>query len=200
MSKESRSSTRRGYRKSKRALDEQRTRARIVDAAEGLHGTLGPARTSVSAIAQAAGVTRATVYRHFPDEESLFVACSSQWISRQRLPNPDVWVLHEDPLMRLEVGLGDLYRYYGAAEPMLTLIHRDAEVVPARVKAARMQTQDRWVRSLLQPFPRRRSTIVRAAIAHAAAFDTWRSLCVASGLSDRTAVDLMVAMVKGAHP
>jgi len=200
VSQESRLPGRRGYRKSKRAFDEQRTRARIVDAAESLHGTLGPARTTLSAVSRAAGVTRATVYRHFPDEESLFLACSSQWISRQRQPDPDAWALHDDPLTRLEVGLRDLYRYYRAAEPMLTLIHRDAEVIPARVTAARIQAQDRWIRTLLEPFPRRRSRIVRSAIAHASSFETWRSLCRSSGLSDRSAVALMVAMVKGADP
>ena len=86
-----RSTNARGYRKVKRADDELRTRARIVDAAEELHGTIGPARVSVSAIADAAGVTRATVYRHFPDDESLFLACSGQWLSRQRLPDPEAW-------------------------------------------------------------------------------------------------------------
>ena len=79
------------YRKVKRAENEQRTRARIVDAAEALHAKVGPARASISAIAERAGVTRATVYRHFPDDESLFLACSGQWLSRQRLPDPDAW-------------------------------------------------------------------------------------------------------------
>src|SRR6187399_2378359 len=91
-----RSTNARGYRKVKRADDEQRTRQRIVDAAEELHGTVGPARASVSAIADAAGVTRATVYRHFPDDESLFLACSGQWLARQRLPDPDAWALVDD--------------------------------------------------------------------------------------------------------
>ena len=76
----------RKYCKAKRAEDEGRTRNRIIDAAEFLHGSLGPARTTVSAVADRAGVTRATVYRHFADEEALFLACSQQWISRQQLP------------------------------------------------------------------------------------------------------------------
>ena len=98
LTEQGRSTNTRGYRKVKRADDEQRTRVRIVDAAEELHGTVGPARASVSAIADAAGVTRATVYRHFPDDESLFLACSSQWLARQRLPDPDAWQVEGDPL------------------------------------------------------------------------------------------------------
>ena len=86
----------RAYRKVKRAADEQRTRARIVDAAEALHGEVGPARTTIVAVAERAKVTRATVYRHFPDDESLFLACSGQWLSRQTLPNPEAWDAHDD--------------------------------------------------------------------------------------------------------
>lgn len=195
MNEHARSAGRRAYQKSKRAADEQRTRERIVDAAEALHGSLGPARTTVSGVAAAAGVTRATVYRHFPDEESLFIACSSQWIARQRLPNPGAWALHDEPLARLRVGLVDIYRYYRAGEPMLTLIHRDAEVVPPRVKEARIHAQYQWVRVLLDPFPPKGSRVIQAAVAHATAFDTWRSLCIGQRLADSSAVDLLVGMV-----
>ena len=200
MQEQSSSTRRRSYQKTRRAHDEQQTRARIVDAAEDLHLTLGPARTSVSAIAEHAGVTRATVYRHFSDEESLFLACSSQWLSRQRLPNLEAWTAHDDPLVRLRAGLTDIYRYYRSGEQMLTHIHRDAESVPQSVKANRVRTQRRWVETLLQPFPRRSARILPAAIGHAAAFETWRSLCVVQGLSNRSAVELMLGMVTIASP
>ena len=200
MHEQSSSTPKRDYQKTKRAEDEKRTRARIVDAAEELHRTLGPSRTSVSAIAEHAAVTRATVYRHFSDEESLFLACSSQWLSRQRLPNVDAWTAHDDPLVRLRVGLTDIYRYYRSGEQMLTLIHRDAESVPPSVKANRVRAQRRWVEALLQPFPRRSPRMLPAAIGHAAAFETWRSLCVVQGLSNRSAVELMLGMVTIASP
>ena len=193
-----RSTNMRGYRKVKRADDEQRTRARIVDAAEELHGTVGPARASVSAIADAAGVTRATVYRHFPDDESLFLACSSQWLSRQRLPDPDAWHVEGDPLESLRAGLHDIYRYYRAGESMLTNIHRDFHVVPDRVRLARLEGEQRWRDTLLKALPGRRRVVVRAAVAHATAFATWRSLCIDQGLSDADAAQLMVAMTRAA--
>lgn len=181
----------------KRADDEQRTRARIVDAAESLHGTVGPANASITAIAETAGVTRATVYRHFPDDESLFQACSGQWLARQRLPDPAAWK-DDDPWVQLRSGLLDLYRYYRSGEPMLTLIHRDHDVVPERVRGARLEQEARWRETLLQPLPGHRRAGVRAAVAHASAFGTWRSLAVDNGLSDRAAVDLMVGMVRAA--
>lgn len=190
-------SIKRAYRKTTRAEQEQETAARIVDAAEELHGSIGPARTTVSAIAERAGVTRATVYRHFPDDEALFLACSSQWLSRQRLPDPAVWQDRTDPVERLRVGLADVYRYYRSGEQMLTLVHRDQEVVPPRVAARRVESAAGWVAALSKPFATRRRT-VRAALGHAVAFSTWRSLCVENGLSDRAAVDLMVALVAAA--
>ena len=193
-----RSSKARPYRKSKRAEDEERTRARIVDAAETLHGSLGPARTSISAVAEHAGVTRATVYRHFPDDESLFLACSSQWLARQPVPDPATWTSYDGPTDRLRAGLADLYRYYREGQAMITLVHRDADVVPQRVREARVEQQERWLATLLQPFPGRRRKTLRAAVGHAVAFTTWRSLCVEQGLTDRAAIDLLVGLVSAA--
>jgi AcrR family transcriptional regulator len=186
---------RRSYQKSKRAELERRTRARIVDAAEHLHGTIGPARTTLSAIAERAEVTRATLYRHFDDEESLFLACSSQWLSRQHLPDPDSWAPAEHPDDRLRAGLADIYRYYREAEPMLANVLRDVDAVPSRVVAARRSNEQRWLDALLEGRPGRRRKVVRAAVAHAIAFTTWQSLCKAQGLADRSAVELMVGMV-----
>ena len=192
-------SPKRVYRKTKRAEDETRTSARIVDAAEALHGTVGPANTTVSAIAERAGVTRATVYRHFPDDESLFLACSGQWMSRQRPPDPDRWSAVDDALVRLREGLADIYRYYRDGEQMLTLVHRDVDVVPAQVLANRTSAERRWLETLVQPFPGRRRMGLHAAVAHATSFTTWRSLCVDQTLPDPAAVDLMVGMVAAAR-
>jgi AcrR family transcriptional regulator len=188
----------RTYRKVKRADEEQRTRARIVDAAEALHGSVGPAHASISAIAERAGVTRTTVYRHFPDDESLFLACSGQWLSRQTLPDPEAWSAVTDPVARLRFGLADLYRYFREGHEMLANIERDAAVVPDRVRGARLAMERRWRETLVAELPGRRRATVRAAVAHATSFATWRSLCLDQGLSDRATVGLMVAMVLAA--
>jgi AcrR family transcriptional regulator len=190
-------SARRAYRKTRRADDERRTRARIVDAAETLHGSVGPAHASIAAVARTAGVTRATVYRHFPDDEALFQACSAQWLARQRRPDPDQWTVHQDAGDRLTAGLTDVYRYYREGASMLRLVIRDAEVVPEAVRAARLAAERAWVETMLEPFPGR-SKVRRAAVTHAVSFATWRSLCVDGGLSDRSAVALMTATVRAA--
>jgi AcrR family transcriptional regulator len=149
----------------------------------------------VSAVADRAGVTRATVYRHFANEESLFLACSRQWLSRQQLPEPDAWGLIEDPVKRLRAGLVDIYSFYRRGEQMLANIHRDVDAVPPVVVAARRSREQWWLATLLAPQPGRGRKVVRAAVAHATTFTTWQSLCSAQGLSDRSAVDLMAGMV-----
>jgi AcrR family transcriptional regulator len=188
----------RPYRKVKRAEEEQQTRARIVDAAEELHAEVGPAQATISAIAERAGVTRATVYRHFPDDESLFLACSGQWLSRQRLPDPEAWDAHDDPFAVLRSGLSDIYRYFRDAEPMLHSVLRDTAAVPFRITEARLAREQEWRERLTRSLPRRRRKTVQAAVAHATSFHTWRSLCVDQGLSNSSAVALMVAMTAAA--
>src|SRR3954470_14258734 len=97
--------TRRRYEKRARAAQEQETRRRVIEAALALHGTVGPARTTISAIAERAGVRRATVYRHFPDERELFLGCSGAGAERHPEPNPAPWSAMDDPVKRLEAAL-----------------------------------------------------------------------------------------------
>src|SRR5689334_8017173 len=117
--------SKRPYRKRARAAHEQATRTRVIDAAIALHGTVGPARTTISAIAERAGVRRATVYRHFPDERALFLGCSGTWGERNPVPDPAGWVDIADPGERLETALVALYAWYEQVEPMLSAVLRD---------------------------------------------------------------------------
>src|SRR5918993_2434066 len=125
MSAEIRPTTKRRYEKRARAAQEEATRQRVIEAAMALHGTVGPARTTVSAIAERAGVRRATVYRHFPDERALFLGCSGAWAERNPPPDPAAWASVADPGARLEAALDALYGWYEQAEPMLGKLLRD---------------------------------------------------------------------------
>src|SRR3954453_10332472 len=89
--------TGRTYELKRRAERQEETRQRIVDAAVELHSTLGPSRTTVQAIAEKAGVTRPTVYAHFPDERSLFRACSGHVAETTPPPDPTAGRLVADP-------------------------------------------------------------------------------------------------------
>src|SRR5436190_12398432 len=122
--------TKRRYEKRARAAQEQATRLRIMEAAIGLHGTIGPARTTISEIAKRAGVRRATVYRHFPDERALFVGCSGAFQERNPPPDPATWASIADPAARLVAALDAIYRWYERVEPMFSAVLRDADAMP----------------------------------------------------------------------
>src|SRR5581483_9137791 len=120
----------RTYELKRRAERQQETRRRIVEAAVELHATLGPARTTVAAIAERAGVTRPTVYAHFPDARSLFQACSGHVRAAVPPPDPAAWRSISDPAARLETALRELYGYYERLEPLLENVQRDAPSMP----------------------------------------------------------------------
>lgn len=192
----------RPYRKRRRAELEQRTRERITEAAVRLHGSVGPARTTVSAIAKEAGVQRATVYRHFPTDEALFAACSSHWVAANPAPDPQGWAEVREPRERLRRALAELYAWFAANEAMLDRTSRDAPLVPAMAGAAEgMRVYVSVVTDVLLRGRSERGAARRraaAAVGHAASFATWQSLTCDQGLDDGEAVDVMAAMVEAA--
>lgn len=194
MSEHQRSTKARKYQMNKRAEQVDTTRQRIVDAAVALHGSVGPARTTIAGIAEQAQVTRLTVYRHFADDEALFSACSSHWLSQQQLPNPSAWREYPDPLERLHAGLIDLYRFYRDGEPMLRNIYGDWAALPERHRAELQERNAFFRDQLLEPFPEPGGARLRAVVAHAVSFWTWRSLCCDNGLTNEDAVHAMTGL------
>jgi AcrR family transcriptional regulator len=139
-------------------------------------------------------VTRLTVYRHFPDDEAIFEACSAHWLAGQVLPDPVAWARIDDPVDRLRVGLSDLYRFYRDGAGMLTRVYRDRDAMPDRRRRALAQ-RDGHVRDVLvEPFGSMDRRL-RAVVGHAASFATWRSLCLEQELTHGEAVEVMVALV-----
>jgi len=174
------------------------TRRRIVEAIVELHEQVGPAATTVTAIAERAGVQRLTVYRHFPDDRAMLGACSSHWNGDHPLPDPASWTGITDPRSRLETALRGLYTYFQGGAPMLASILRDEAEVPELAEVmAPMWDYFREVAGGLSAGwgvtgdSQRR---VRAAVGHALGFHTWRSL-TDQGLSNAEAVELMVGLV-----
>jgi AcrR family transcriptional regulator len=179
-----------------RADHVEQTRNRIVEATVALHGSVGPSETTVAAIAEKAGVTRLTVYRHFPDNDALFAACTAHWASQQQMPDVDRWLIHDDPHKRLYEALLDLYRYYADAEPMLTRITRDRDALPDWLRQGNDTRDAAFVEVVLSAWPSRQHTKTRRAlVAHALAFSTWRSLCIEHGLSARQTAEAMMRLV-----
>jgi AcrR family transcriptional regulator len=193
------SDQKRPYRMKRRAELEEQTRQRITESAVALHEELGPAQTSISAIAERAGVRRSTVYRHFPDEEALFDACSSHWAATNPPPDPRMWSSIEDAAERTRIALHEVYSFYERTEAMLTSLLRDEPLVP--VVHRRLGDFYGYLRSIQDNVAAgrglrgRRARIVRAAIGHALAFATWRSLTHEQGLGNDDAVALMARFV-----
>ena len=193
------SDKKRKYEKKGRAEAEAQTRLRITESAVELHGTLGPANTSMSAVAEHAGVRRSTLYRHFPDERALFGACSAHWAEANPPPDIGRWASIEDPDERLDAALTELYAFYGETEEMLDKLLRDAPTVPVvnelmggfrafLDEAAKVLTRGRGLRG-------NAAKRTRAAIGHALAFRTWQDLTRAQGLEGEQAVEMMSRLV-----
>ena len=119
----------RKYEQKARAAGQEETKRRITEATVELHRTVGPARTTISAIAEKAGVQRLTVYRHFPDERDLLAACSAHWLGAD--PPPDITTWTDTP-----AALAELYAWYRRNEPMLANTARDAPSMPALAEIA----------------------------------------------------------------
>lgn len=187
----------RPYRQRARAEHQALTRRRIAEAAVALHASIGPARTTISAIAERAGVERVTVYRHFPDERALYAACSGRFLEQHPPPDLARPMAIADPAARVEAVLLTLYRYYRQTEPMLRALLRDAPAVPlvADYLKPYLAMLDAVADGLTAGFPKasKRRTL-HAAIAHALAFSTWRSLALDQGLTDNAAAALMARL------
>jgi AcrR family transcriptional regulator len=192
----------RTYRKRWRAEQERRTRERITEAAVRLHGTLGPARTTVSGVAREAGVQRATVYRHFPDEASLFAACTAHYWATNPMPDPGAWSSIADPEARLRHALGEMYAFFRRTEGMLEKTSRDAPMVEAMARpvAEFRDYLNAAAAAIIAGRPERGEARrrVKAAVGHAVAFPTWQSLVRQQALEDTEAVAVMAALVESA--
>ena len=184
----------RKYEQKRRADKQAETRRRIVEAAIELHRTKGPARTTLSDVARLAGVERHTLYRHFPGERELFLACSGLFGEWHPVPDPAVWEAIADPEERLRKALGELYAYFELTGDMAASVLRDAEVDPLTREVAELRRGG--------PTQRIRDTLARgvrgrkrlAALELALDFYAWRRL-TRSGLSRKEAVETMIAAV-----
>src|SRR5919112_1021706 len=192
----------RKYEKKRRADQQAETRQRIVEAMVDLHREVGPARATISAIAERAGVERLTVYRHFPDERSMFQACTTHYATEVPGPDPAAWAGIEEPAERLRAALLAFYDYYRRAEDVLTHAVRDVPELPAL--AAVLKPGEEFVagvrEELLKGWEAKgpaRSRLA-AAVSHGVRFETWRSLTRVEGLRDGGAADLMVTLAQAA--
>ena len=187
----------RTYTLKKRAEQQADTRRRIVEAAVDLHSTIGPSATTLSMIAEKAGVQRHTLYAHFPDERSIFMACSGLAHERDPAPTADAWREIAGHSERLTAALTAVYGWFGRNESLLSNVTRDAARHPIvqEIQKARAPVFKAW-RDVLGE---RLSAEQRALLHLALSFPTWRSLVLEAGLKPSAAVRAMVRAIEGAR-
>lgn len=180
-----RSSKSRPYRMRKRAEAVDDTRRQITEAAVRLHTTIGPAATNVSNLAEEAGVTRATVYKHFPDDEHLFAACGAHWLGLHPPPDPETWTAITGRCERAARAVEDMYGWYERNADEMIPLYRDEAATPPSVLARWRAVDELRVTAVLGKNGTKR---LRAIVAHVLDFWTWHSLVVRHGVKPRDAV------------
>lgn len=181
----------------KRAEQMAETRRRIVEAAMRLHTSIGPANTTISAVATEANVTRVTVYRHFPDEEHLFLACSGHWAQLHPPPDPTSWEEISGLEVRSRRALTEMYRWFRDNDSDLYPIMRDFESLPPAFRDGVLNqfaaiSEALVVRSGIRGHRRAR---LNAVAGHVTSYWTWRSLAVEQDLSQEETVEVATRFI-----
>lgn len=190
----------RKYTKTRRAEQQHETRERIVQAAVMLHEQLGPANTSIKAIAEKASVQRLTVYRHFPDDASLFEACTSHYFGLHPPPNMGDWAEIENASERCHTALLAFYRYYRQTQKMMAVAYRDLDKIEELQKPMGQFEGyiDQVSDDLLKTWGQTRTikNQLRITLRHALRFSTWQSL-QKTGLNDKKITELVQGWLVG---
>jgi AcrR family transcriptional regulator len=189
------STERRPYRLNARALRQEETRRRIIEATAALHAEVGPARTTVADIARRAGVQRLTVYTHFPDELRLISACQEHFYTQTPPPDLSDTLALPDATARLRGALLKMYGWYRASEAGFVPVLQDRGTVPAldQVLARVVDTPLAELATGLAAgfdLPPPHAEPMRAFIRLALDFWSWRRL-KDEGLDDNEAAELM---------
>jgi AcrR family transcriptional regulator len=197
----------RPYRMGRRAEQVDQTRQRITEAAVRLHTSVGPAHTSIAAVAAEAGVTRLTVYRHFADLDALFGACMAHWSARNPRPDPTAWRAIPGLDERARRAFGEVYGWYRDHADELHPLYRDASAMPPSAlrsrEAGNQALADALVAGHAGSVSDSDGRLLRVVARHLVDFWTWHSLVIAQGLDDPEAVGvavrLLTAMAAGEH-
>ncbi len=188
----------RSYTLKKRAESQAETRRRIAEAAFELHSSVGPALTTISMVAERAGVQRHTLYAHFPDERSLNMACSALHFERNPPPEAAAWREIEDRRGRLTAGLSAIYEWYGCNADITARVLRDGEFHPLTREVSELRFGP-YMRAYNEVLGAGLRTEQQAVLHLALSFYTWRTLVLDNGLEPAAAVNAMVQAIEGAR-
>jgi len=193
-------SSARTYRMTRRAEQVDLTRLQIAAAAARLHTTIGPANTSIAGIAEEAGVTRLTVYRHFPDFDGLFAACRAHWRADNPPPDARAWVAVDGFGPRARQALTELYAWYRAKAEALFPIYRDLTTMPLPSQRAVRADIERLANAVCANDVPDSGRLTLALARHLVDYRTWRSLAIDQELDDAEIVEVAVGMLLSTDP
>jgi AcrR family transcriptional regulator len=174
------------------------TRTRIVEAAKALHAERGVQGTSWEDIAAGAGVSMATVYRHFPSLAELVPACARSVFDVIRPPTVEEaqhqFAALPTPGDRLEHLVRSSCHCYRQGEGWLHAAHRERDFVP-ELDAALGVIEGTLEVLIEGAAGRRLREPARSALFVLCDFPFWKEL-IDRGLSPRRAEDTTVRLVR----
>ena len=173
------------------------TRARIVDAAKALHAERGVVPTGWDDIAARAGVSTATVYRHFPSLADLIPACARSVFDIIEPPGLDEAALRfpaSGPAQRLEHLVRASCECYGKGRAWLHAAHRERDFVP-ELDAALQVLDDSLMVLVAAAADRPLSRVELRSLFALCDFPFWWAL-TKTGMSDRQAEEEIVRLVR----
>jgi len=141
----------RAYDSTLRKQTEAETIQRIVAATVELHARKGALATTHAEIAEAAGVSVATVYKHFPSRESLLPHCTGMVAEQAPQIDVDAILGARSRKEKLTLLIDALHRQYRHYHPWTRWVARDAPSLPflAQLAEASRQQTESLVRSVL---------------------------------------------------
>ena len=187
----------RQYNMGARAAAVAKTRTAIVLAARQLHVERGLVATSWDDIAERAGVSTATVYRHFPSLAELVPACAQTVFDLIQPLTPaqaaGVFASVERAADRFEHIARSSAHCYQAGADWLHAAQRERDFLP-ELEAAMGVIEDSLRQLVTTAVGRRLTKADHALLFVVCDFPLWWSLS-SSGLSDRATEEAMVRLV-----
>ena len=132
----------RRYQLGRRAETTGETRRRIVEATFNLHAERGIADTSMTAIAERAGVSVGTVYHHFPSYADAIAACGAYTAEHAPAPTAALFEGAATRQERVACLARALFDYYERV-PALESVRRDRQLTPTLEAFARDEVRNR---------------------------------------------------------
>jgi AcrR family transcriptional regulator len=108
----------------------------ILDAVIGLLGERGIAGLTMSALAERAGVSRATVYHYFADVDQVLAAWASREVRRSVAGLIDHAAQLQDPLERLRWLLDEQLEHFAGQDHRLSVEHLESEAGSPTLRVA----------------------------------------------------------------